>query len=120
MGGDAFSPVKTACYCLPMTLRSLIAIAGMLIATTSVSLSDATIEGQVALPRTHTAPVAVNRYEIVNNHGILATSPPLAIVYLESPSSNPAPQLTKQVAQKNLSFVPALLAVQVGTKVEFP
>jgi plastocyanin len=91
-----------------------------LIATAGMSRSDAIIEGRVALPSTHTAPVAQNRYEIVTNHGILATSPPLAVVYLESPSPHLATPVTKQVAQRNLSFVPAILPVQVGTKVEFP
>jgi len=46
---------------------------------------EAVVEGQVALPRAHVAPVA-----------------------------------TKQIAQKNLAFDPALLPVQVGTRVEFP
>ena len=64
--------------------------------------------------------MAANRYEIVSNHGILATSPPLAVVYLETSSPHPAANVTKEVAQKNLSFVPAILPVQVGTKVEFP
>ena len=62
----------------------------------------------------------MKRYEIVTNHGILATSPPLAVVYLEAKSPRPAAQVTKQVAQKDFSFLPALLPIQVGTKVEFP
>jgi plastocyanin len=84
------------------------------------SCAEATVEGRVELLKTRSAPLAVNRYEIVSNHGILATSPPLAVVYLETSSPQPAAHVTKQVAQKNLEFLPALLPVQVGTKVEFP
>jgi plastocyanin len=94
--------------------------AAVLVLTASNSWADAGVEGRVELPKTRVAPVAVNRYEIVSNHGILATSPPLAVVYLETSSPHPVAQVTKQVAQKNLEFVPAILPVQVGTKVEFP
>jgi plastocyanin len=103
-----------------MRFPPLVIAALLLIATRTVSLSDAIIEGRVTLPKTHTAPVAVKRYEIVTNHGILATSPPLAVVYLETSSPHSVTDVTKEVAQKNLSFVPALLPVEVGTKVEFP
>src|SRR5205085_12607638 len=81
---------------------------------------DATIEGRVELPKTKSAPVMAKRYEIVTYGGILSTSPPLAVVYLEGSFSKPATLPTKEVAQKDLAFVPAFLAVQVGTKVEFP
>ncbi|HEY2124088.1 MAG TPA: hypothetical protein VGG94_01390, partial [Chthoniobacterales bacterium] len=83
-------------------------------------LAEATIEGRVELAKTHTAPVVTKRYEVVTNGGVLATNPPLAVVYLEGSFSPAKAMPTKQVAQKNLAFVPALLPVQVGTKVEFP
>lgn len=82
--------------------------------------ADATIEGRVELPKTKSAPVMAKRYEIVTSGGVLSTSPPLAIVYLEGSFPKPASLPTKQVAQKDLAFVPALLPVQVGTRVEFP
>ena len=94
--------------------------AALLVLTATDALADTTVEGHVELPKTRLAPVAVNRYEIVSNHGILATSPPLAVVYLETSAPHPTAQVTKQVAQKNLEFVPTILPVQVGTKVEFP
>ena len=84
------------------------------------ALAQATVEGRVELPKTKSAPVMAKRYEIVTNGGVLGTNPPLAIVYLEGSFPKPASLPTKQVAQKDLAFVPALLAVQVGTKVEFP
>jgi plastocyanin len=92
----------------------------ILMAIPCSALSQAMVEGRVDLPKTHLAPIASKRYEIVTNGGVLATNPPLAVVYLDQPSSQARSRVTKQVAQKNLGFVPALLPVQVGTKVEFP
>lgn len=84
------------------------------------ALAEAVVEGRVELPKTKSAPVMAKRYEIVTSGGVLSTSPPLAVVYLEGSFPKPASLPTKQVAQKDLAFVPALLPVQVGTKVEFP
>ncbi|MFN2621877.1 MAG: carboxypeptidase regulatory-like domain-containing protein [Chthoniobacterales bacterium] len=84
------------------------------------ALAQATVEGRVELPKTKSAPVIAKRYEIVTYGGILGTNPPLAVVYLEGSFPKPASLPTKQVAQKDLAFMPALLPVQVGTKVEFP
>jgi len=82
--------------------------------------ADAVIEGHVELPKTHAAPVMATRYEIVTRGGVLSTQPPLAVVYLDGSFARPASPSTKQVAQKDLTFVPSLLPVQVGTRVEFP
>jgi plastocyanin len=86
----------------------------------SVSFGQATIEGSVELPKARSAPVMTKRYEVVTSGGVLATNPPLAVVYLEGPLPKPGVLPTKQVAQKDLTFVPALLPIQAGTKVEFP
>ena len=83
-------------------------------------LASATVEGRVALPKSHSAPVQAKRYQIVTKGGVLSTQPPLAVVYLDGPFPQPASLPTKQVTQKNLTFIPALLPVRVGTKVEFP
>ncbi len=83
--------------------------------------AQSTVEGRVALPKTRTAPVLNQRYEIaVAKSGALATSPPLAVVYLEGafPATPPPPVV--EMKQKDLTFDPPLLPVQVGTKVEFP
>jgi plastocyanin len=85
-----------------------------------VSLAQAVIEGRVELPKTHTAPVMTKRYEIVTKGGVVATSPPLAVVYLEGSFPKPASPATKQLPQKDFAFVPPLLPLRVGTKVEFP
>jgi len=86
----------------------------------NLSFGQASIEGRVELPKTKSAPVMAKRYEIVTSGGVLGTNPPLAVVYLEGSFPKPDTLPTKQVAQKDLAFVPALLPVQVGTKVEFP
>jgi plastocyanin len=78
------------------------------------------VEGRVELPKSRSAPVMTKRYEIVTKGGVLGTSPPLAVVYLEGSFPKPGALPTKEVAQKELTFIPALLPVQVGTKVEFP
>ncbi|MFN2540731.1 MAG: carboxypeptidase regulatory-like domain-containing protein [Chthoniobacterales bacterium] len=83
-------------------------------------LADAKVEGKVQLREAHAAPVVAKRYEIVTRAGVLATEPPLAVVYLEGSFSKSRPLPTKQVAQKDLTFIPSLLPVQVGTRVEFP
>ena len=82
--------------------------------------ASAVVEGRVELPKSHTAPVQAKRYEIVTKGGVLSTQPPIAVVYLEGAFPNLASLPTKQVAQKDLTFVPALLPVPAGTKVEFP
>src|SRR5438445_12298515 len=82
--------------------------------------ASATVEGRVALPKSHSAPVQAKRYQIVTKAGVLSTHPPLAVVYLDGSFPQPASLLTKQVTQKDLTFIPALLPVQVGTRVEFP
>ena len=74
----------------------------------------------MALPKSHSAPVQAKRYEIVTKGGVLSTQPPLAVVYLDGAFPRPASLPVKQVEQKDLTFVPALLPIQVGTKVEFP
>jgi plastocyanin len=83
-------------------------------------LGQATVEGRVELPKSHSAPVMAKRYEIVTHSGVLSTQPPLAVVYLVGSFPKPSSPPARQVAQKDLAFVPSLLPVQVGTKVEFP
>jgi Carboxypeptidase regulatory-like domain len=82
--------------------------------------AQAVIEGRVQLPKAHSAPVMNKRYEIVTTGGVLAPNPPVAVVYLEGLFPLPASPPVQQIIQTNFAFVPALLAVQVGTKVEFP
>jgi plastocyanin len=82
--------------------------------------AGAAVEGRVELPKSHAAPVQAKRYEIVTKAGVLSTEPPLAVVYLDGNFPRPASLPTKEIAQKDLTFIPALLPIQVGTRVQFP
>ena len=82
--------------------------------------AGAAVEGRVELPKSRSAPVQAKRYEIVTKAGVLSTQPPLAVIYLEGNFPRPASLPTKEVEQKDLTFIPALLPIEVGTKVQFP
>jgi plastocyanin len=101
-------------------MRLAILFCALLLATLRPAFAQATVEGRVELPKSKSAPVMAKRYEIVTTGGVLGTNPPLAVVYLEGSFPKPASLPTKTISQKDLLFTPALLPVQVGTKVEFP
>jgi plastocyanin len=103
-----------------MDLRGLLWFSAVFAALRVSLFAQAAVEGRVELPKSRAAPVLAKRYEIVTRGGVLSTEPPLAVVYLEGSFPKPASLRTKQIAQKNLAFVPSLLPVQVGTKIEFP
>ncbi len=94
--------------------------AGLFLACLPLARAGGTIEGRVTLSKNVSAPVVVKRYEVVTKGGVVATNPPRAVVYLEG--DFPAPQVPPvvEMPQKDLAFVPALLPVQRGTRVEFP
>ena len=99
-----------------LAMRLVGAIAGLV----TLDVAAATVEGRVALPKARATPVVNQRYEIVAKSGVLSTNPPVAVVYLEGPFGQPAKPRVAQILQKDLTFVPSLLPVQVGTRVEFP
>ena len=101
-------------------MRPVLLCFALLIAPAPLIFGQASVEGRVELPKARSAPVVAKRYEVVTYGGVVGTNPPLAVVYLEGSFPKPANLPTKQVAQKDLAFVPALLPVEVGTKVEFP
>jgi plastocyanin len=101
-------------------MRRIFLCFALLAAIQATAFSQASVEGRVDLPKTKAAPVMTKRYEVVTTGGVLGTNPPLAVVYLEGAFSKPVSLPTKEVAQKDLAFSPALLPIQVGTKVEFP
>jgi plastocyanin len=103
-----------------MRLHGLVSFNAILTLLPISVLAEAVVEGQVGLPKSHSAPVMAKRYEIVTKGSVLATSPPLAVVYLDGSFPKPTSHSTKQIAQKDLAFLPSLLPVQVGTRVEFP
>jgi plastocyanin len=103
-----------------MHRRSLLPLLATLGLCSLECYGEATIEGKVVLPTARYAPVVTERYEIVSKAGVLSTDPPRAVVYLEGNFPKPRALPTKEVAQKNLAFLPALLAIQAGTTVKFP
>jgi plastocyanin len=103
-----------------MNFRHCLCFLSFIVLPPVVAHAQAVIEGRVELPKTRSVPVMNKRYEIVAKGGVLAPSPPVAIVYLEGSFPKPATPPVAQMTQKDLLFVPALLPVQVGTKVEFP
>ena len=84
------------------------------------AFGETAIEGRVDLPKGHPAPLMTKRYQIVKRGGVLATQPPMAVVYLEGNFDRPGSLRAKQVLQRDMTFLPALLPVQAGTTVEFP
>jgi plastocyanin len=103
-----------------MRLRGLLWLNAVFPILPAALLASASVEGRVELPKSHSAPVQAKRYQIITKGGVLSTQPPLAVVYLEGSFPQPASLPTKQVTQKDLTFVPSLLPVRVGTTVEFP
>ena len=104
-----------------MGLRLLISVSAICVFSPISIFAEAIVEGRVNLPKSHAPPpVMAKRYEIVTNGGVLATQPPLAVVYLDGSFPMPTSHPTKELAQKDLAFLPSLLPVQVGTRVEFP
>jgi plastocyanin len=120
-GALAYFPSdKTAAKLAAMGSRELILLIAVIASFPLSSFADAMVEGRVQLPAPRAAPVMAKRYEIVTTGNVLKTEPPLAVVYLEGSFPKPNSSITKQIEQRDLTFIPALLPVRVGTKIEFP
>ncbi len=92
----------------------------MLIVSGAVSRADTVIEGRVELPKATSIAVVNKRYQVVTKGGEVTINPPQGVVFLEGNFPKPSAPPVAQMVQKNLAFVTPLLAVQTGTKVEFP
>jgi plastocyanin len=103
-----------------MRFRCSLVLSAMIGLVPECSFAQAAIEGRVELPKTSAAPVVIKRYEIVTKGGVLATKPPLAVIYLEGSFPKRDSSAETKMVQKDLTFVPALLPVQTGTRVAFP
>jgi plastocyanin len=104
-----------------MPLRWIRVLLSLCLLVPAARSAEAVIEGRVALPEKRSTPVVNQRYEIVaKGGGVLATNPPLAVVYLEGTFAKAATPPVVQMTQKDLTFIPTLLPVRVGTRVEFP
>src|ERR1700757_5249860 len=98
----------------------LLSLSAILSAIPASLLAGTTVEGRVELPKSRSAPVQAKRYEIVTKAGVLSTQPPMAVVYLDGNFPRPASLPTKEVEQKDLTFIPPPLPIEAGTKVQFP
>ena len=93
-----------------------------LICFSALSVYAATsIEGTVTLPKANKAAANVARYKNVNASDVGPPSPAVAVVYLEGNFTAAAPtNISAKVVQQRFQFLPATLAIQTGTTVEFP
>jgi plastocyanin len=126
------APVKSICCSLgrgsrsvsrsslSLLRRGVIGLAFLWPVLVATAVNAATVEGRVPLPKTRAAPVVNQRYYVVANAGVLSTNPPLAVVYIEGDFPRPTTPLVAEMTQKDLTFLPSLLPVQVGTRVSFP
>ena len=80
---------------------------------------QATVEGTVQLPKPQ-PDIGVNqRYQA--DLPVAPVNPPAAVVYLETKrAAQPVMPVTAQMNQKGMTFTPDLVAVPVGSTVEFP
>jgi plastocyanin len=88
----------------------------------SEALAQAIVEGSVALPKFDLQRVPLPHYPGQNIQPD-PPEPPTAIVYLEGSFpgvSAPASIPTARMSQRGLQFIPNVLAIRVGTVVEFP
>jgi plastocyanin len=104
----------------PLGTCRLSALAAVLALQGAPALAQAVVEGRVELPKMIHPPVMNKRYGIVSYNGVLSPYPPLAVVYIEGPFPRPAAEPLAQMVQKDLNFMPYLLPVQAGARVEFP
>ena len=82
--------------------------------------AQATVEGKVQLPATQVVVASNQRYGSKGETASSPVDPPAAIVYLQGTFPAKDDPKVVRMAQKDISFAPGLLAVQVGTTVEFP
>jgi hypothetical protein len=102
------------------TCRTLALAAAVLAVQVAPAPAQATVQGKVELPKALHPPVLNKRYGIVSYNGVLSPYPPLAVIYLEGSFPKPEVLPGAQMVQKDLNFQPAILPVEVGTRVEFP
>jgi plastocyanin len=98
----------------------LLALSILYTLATALASAEATVEGRVDLPKTRHAPVVNKRYSMTAKGGNVVAIPAGAIVYLSGSFPRPAVAPRAELAQEDLAFVPNLLPIQVGTRVEFP
>jgi plastocyanin len=104
-------------------VKSLISICFAIAAGVASAKADATIEGLVQLPEPKMERPVIQRYQSTVEAPLTPSNPPAAVVYLEGAFRAPdKPRSTTpaEMTQKNVAFAPDLIAVRVGTAVDFP
>ncbi len=83
--------------------------------------ADGTVEGTVTLPMPKPGSMTTARYQPKMKGPMAQPDPPMAVVYLDVPggAATGANQVYR-MGQKGFQFVPCLLVVPKGAKVEFP
>lgn len=102
--------------------KILLIFAAVAVALQGDAVSGQTVvEGKVQLPGRAAESASNQRYQ-ASGEAPTPPEPPAAIVYLEGvfPQDQSKAPPRAEMGQKNLNFTPGLLAVQVGTSVEFP
>src|SRR5215470_9551498 len=98
-----------------MTLVS----AALLLGLTKPAHGQAVVEGKITLPKPEPMELPTARY--AGQVGEIAPpDPPAAVVYLEGQFPKPGTNAPAKMLQQGMQFRPAVLPIQVGTKVEFP
>ena len=106
-----------------MKLRFVLSICTAGLAAATSARGDAVIEGVVQLPPPTIERPLDQRYRTNTEPPLTPSNPPAAVVYLEgdfSPNAKPDAKAIAEMSQKSILFAPDLVAVHVGTAVEFP
>jgi plastocyanin len=84
--------------------------------------ASAVLLGRVRLSAPEGAPVVNQRYKLIIENGVARMSPPQAVVYVEGtfPTVAAIAPASAEIVQRDLTFHPQLLPVQIGTRVYFP
>ena len=103
-------------------MRSCLVICLLAFFATAAARADATLEGLVQLPPPQLERPLNARYQTATEAPLTPSNPPSAVVYLEGNFPTAAAPLKSpaQMSQKNILFAPDLVAVRVGSEVEFP
>ena len=104
-------------------MKSLISICFAITAGVASAKADATIEGRVQLPEPRMERPVNQRYQSTVEAPLTPSNPPAAIVYLDGAfraPDKPHSNVPAQMTQKNVAFAPDLIAVRIGTAVDFP
>jgi plastocyanin len=104
-------------------VKSLISICFGIAVGVASAKADATIEGLVHLPEPKMERPVNQRYQSIVEAPLTPSNPPAAVVYLEGAfrtSGKPRSDAPALMTQKNVAFAPDLIAVRVGTAVDFP